>query len=110
MIKVITLVKRHPSLSPEAFFDIWVKHTREWDLKDHPEVTRNRLCLTRMADGNDGPYDGIAETHWPDKATLDRAAAWYGTPEGQPHLKDLQRFMDIENSPTMIISMEADVE
>lgn len=105
MIKSFTFVKRQPGLTREEFFTRWCQHTSDWDLKDHPDCTLNRLTLTSA----DGPYDGVAETHWPNEAALAEAVAFYGTEPGKRHWADLQSFMDIDNSPTVTIEHEAEV-
>jgi hypothetical protein len=106
MIKTFTFVKRRPALTREAFFVRWCEHTRDWDLKDHPECSLNRLVLVT---DSASPYDGIAETHWPDAAALAGAIAFYATASGQSHWADLQSFMDIDNSPTVTVEHEAEV-
>jgi hypothetical protein len=105
MLKTLTFVKKLPHLDHAAFFERWCQHTREWDLRDHPEITLNRLMLV---DGHDG-YSGVAENHWPDRAALDAVAAWYATPAGQPHWQDLCSFMDMAASVTVIVSNEASI-
>jgi hypothetical protein len=103
VIKTFTLVRKKPGLTDQQFFERWTTHTRNWDLRDHPDILLNRLALLK-----DNPqYTGIAENHWPDRAALDAAAAWYATPAGQLHWADLCSFMDIDNSPTVIIENEA---
>ena len=103
VIKTFTLVRKNPVLSDQEFFERWIAHTKAWDLRDHPEILLNRLALLK-----DNPlFTGIAENHWPDRAALDAAASWYATPAGQLHWADLCSFMDIDNSPTVIIDVEA---
>ncbi|MBS0578266.1 MAG: hypothetical protein JSR36_03280 [Proteobacteria bacterium] len=103
MIKTFTLVRKKPGLTDQQFFERWTEHTRDWDLRDHPDILLNRLALLK-----DNPqFTGIAENHWPDRAALDAAAAWYATPAGQSHWADLCSFMDIDNSPTVIVESEA---
>jgi hypothetical protein len=103
MIKAFTFVKRRPGLSREAFHERWCQHTRDWDLKDHPDCTLNRLVL--VTDGA-SPYDGVAETHWPSAEALAEATAFYATDAGRRHWADLQSFMDIDNSPTVTAERE----
>ena len=106
MVKAFTFVKRRAGLTREEFFTRWCEHTRDWDLKDHPDCTLNRLVLvTDQA----SPYDGFAETHWPSQAALDEAVTFYASESGQQHWADLQSFMDIDNSPTVLAVREADV-
>ena len=105
MIKSFTFVKRRAGLTRAEFFERWCAHTQDWDLKDHPDCTLNRLTLTSEG----GPYDGVAETHWPNEAALAEAVAFYGTDPGKQHWADLQSFMDIDNSPTVTIEHEAEV-
>jgi len=105
MITTITFVKMLPGFSRDAFYDRWCEHTRDLDLRDHPEITLNRLRM--FEEGSE--YLGMAENHWPDRASLDAAIRWYETPEGQAHQKDLDTFMDTVNSPTMIVSHEVEV-
>ena len=103
VIKTFTLVRKNPALSDEEFFARWTQHTKTWDLRDHPEILLNRLALLK-----DNPlFTGIAENHWPSRAALDAAASWYATPAGQLHWADLCSFMDIDNSPTVVIDNEA---
>lgn len=105
MFKTFTLVRKKAGLTDAEFFERWTRHTQEWDLRDHPEIGLNRLVMLR-----DNPhYTGIAENHWPDEASLHRAAAWYATEAGQRHWADLCSFMDIEQSPTVVVGGEADV-
>ena len=105
MIKSFTFVRRQAGLSREQFFERWCAHTKAWDLKDHPDCTLNRLVLT----SEEGGYDGLAEVHWPDEAALAEAVAFYGTEAGKAHWADLQSFMDIDNSPTVSVVMEAEI-
>jgi hypothetical protein len=103
VIKTFTFVRKNPALSDAEFFERWTIHTQAWDLRDHPEILLNRLALLK-----DNPlFTGVAENHWPDRAALDAAANWYATPPGQLHWADLCSFMDIDNSPTVIIDSEA---
>ena len=106
MIVTFTLVRKRPHLSSDAFFDRWVEHTERFDLKDHPYITKNRLMLIQ----GETPYVGLAENHWPDLESLERTSAFYrDTDAGRAHWADLETFMDIENSPTVIVSLEAEV-
>lgn len=105
MLTSFTFVKPRPGISREDFFRRWCEHTRDFDLRDHPEISRNRLMLFE----GDSDYAGIAENHWPDRASLERAAAWYQTPAGQAHQRDLEAFMDLQNSPTLVVTHEAEV-
>ena len=103
MLKSFTFVRMQPGLSRDEFFRRWCAHTRAWDLRDHPEIRLHRLLLLE----GEGPYAGVAENHWDDRAALERAAAWYATPEGQAHWADLAGFMDVERSPTVVVTHEA---
>ncbi|MEE2662539.1 MAG: hypothetical protein VX681_00350 [Myxococcota bacterium] len=105
MITTFTFVRMQPGFDRDTFFERWCQHTQEMDLRDHPEITLNRLMLLEP----DGDYMGVAENHWPDRAALDAAVRWYETPDGQEHWKDLVSFMDAENSPTFVVSHEAEV-
>ncbi|MBW2270578.1 MAG: hypothetical protein JRH16_18585 [Deltaproteobacteria bacterium] len=105
MITTITFVKMQPGYEREAFYGRWCEHTRDLDLRDHPEISLNRLTLFE----EDSEFVGMAENHWPDREALDAAIGWYGTPEGQAHQKDLESFMDTANSPTMVVSHEVEV-
>jgi hypothetical protein len=105
VIKTFTFVRKKAGLSDLEFFERWTVHTRNWDLRDHPEILLNRLALLK-----DNPqFTGVAENHWPDQASLDAAAQWYATPAGQEHWRDLCTFMDIDNSPTVVVQAEATV-
>ena len=78
----------------------------DFDLVDHPYITKNRLLLIQ----GDTPYVGIAENHWPDAESLAATAAFYReTERGRAHWADLEQFMDIEGSPTVVAAREADV-
>ncbi len=105
MITTLTLVKMQPGFGRDEFFDRWCEHTRDLDLRDHPEISLNRLML--FDEGSE--FVGMAENHWPDREALDAAVRWYETPDGQAHWKDLMSFMDAENSPTIVVSHEAEV-
>lgn len=106
MIVTFTLVRKQPALSTDAFLARWIEHTERFDLKDHPYITKNRLMLIE----GDTPYVGLAENHWPDQASLDRTYAFYRDhPAGRAHWADLETFMDIANSPTVVVTREADV-
>lgn len=106
MIVTFTLVRKRPHLSNEVFLARWVEHTERFDLKDHPYITKNRLMLVQ----GETPYVGLAENHWPDLASLERTSAFYrDTEAGRAHWADLETFMDIENSPTVVVSHEAEV-
>lgn len=106
MIVTFTLVRKRPHLSREEFLDRWVEHTERFDLRDHPDIERNRLVLLQ----DDVPYVGLAENHWPDLASLDATSVFYRETEaGRLHWADLESFMDIENSPTVVVTHEVDV-
>ncbi len=106
MIVTFTWVRKQPHLSNEAFLERWVEHTERFDLKDHPYITKNRLMLIQ----GETPYVGMAENHWPDLASLEKTSAFYReTDAGRAHWADLETFMDIDQSPTVVVSHEADV-
>jgi hypothetical protein len=106
MIVSFTMVRKQEGMSDEAFFERWREHTEAFDLKDHPYITKNRLMMIE----GDTPYVGIAENHWPDMDALAKTAEFYEKTEaGKAHWADLLTFMDIDNSPTVIVSQEADV-
>jgi hypothetical protein len=101
-----TLVKKREGFSDEDFFARWTAHTEAFDLEDHPYITLNRLMMIM----GDTPYVGIAENHWPDMESLTLTAAFYeNTDAGKAHWADLLTFMDIDNSPTVIVTKEADI-
>jgi hypothetical protein len=105
VIKTFTFVKKKAGLTDLEFFERWTVHTQNWDLRDHPEILLNRLALLK-----DNPqFTGLAENHWPDQAALEAAARWYATPAGQAHWQDLCSFMDIGNSPTVVVEAEATI-
>jgi hypothetical protein len=106
MIVTFTWVRKQPHLSNEAFLERWVEHTERFDLEDHPYITKNRLMLIQ----GETPYVGMAENHWPDLASLEKTEAFYrDTEAGRAHFEDLRTFMDIDQSPTVVVSHEADV-
>lgn len=106
MIVTFTLVKKRSHLSSEAFLARWVEHTERFDLADHPYITKNRLMLIQ----GETPYVGMAENHWPDLASLEATSAFYrDTDAGRAHWADLATFMDIANSPTVVVSHEVEV-
>lgn len=111
MIKTFTMVRMRPGIDRDEFYDKWCAHTRDFDLRDHPEITLNRLILfDPPPDGSTPEFVGLAENHWPDRAALDAAIAWYATPDGIAHNADLEAFMDIANSPTHLVDYEVEVE
>ena len=67
MITTITLVKMQPGFDRDSFYQRWCEHTRVMDLKDHPEISLNRLILFE----EEGEFVGMAENHWPDRESLD---------------------------------------
>jgi hypothetical protein len=103
MLTTLTFVKMQSGLTRDQFFDRWCRHTRDFDLKNHPEIQDRRLMLI---DG-DGPHVGIAETHWEDAAALERGLRWYDTPAGRAHRQDLETFVDIAHSPIFVVTHEA---
>lgn len=106
MITTFTLVRKRPELSDDEFFARWTEHTQQFDLKDHPYITKNRLMMIH----GHPDYVGIAENEWPDMDSLVKTGEFYsGTDEGRAHWADLQTFMDIDNSPTVIVTAEADI-
>lgn len=106
MITSFTFVKKLPQYSDADFFKRWTEHTRDFDLVDHPYILKNRLM---MVAGNSA-YTGIAENHWPDMESLIATDNFYKeTEKGKLHWADLQSFMDIDGSPTVIVTQEADV-
>ena len=106
MVVSFTLVRKREGVSDVAFFARWTEHTEKYDLKDHPYITKNRLMMIQ----GDTPYVGIAENHWPDMDSLTKTADFYEqTDAGKAHWADLLTFMDIDNSPTVIVTHEADV-
>ena len=106
LVKTFTFVRKREELSREDFFARWVEHTQRFDLEDHPYITLNRLTMIE----GETPYVGIAENHWPDRESLDRTAEFYEkTERGRAHWADLCEFMDIDGSPTVIVTAEAEV-
>ena len=105
MLTTITFVKMLPGYTRDEFYARWQQHTQTMDLRDHPEITLNRLMM--FDEGSE--YLGMAENHWPDRASLEAVIRWYETPEGQAHQADLDLFMDTANSPTTIVSHEVHV-
>jgi len=107
MIKTFTFVKKLPELSDDEFFDRWTTHTLTFDLVDHPYIEKNRLML--VAGHSD--YIGVAENHWPSIEKLMETDEFYKTTQrGKEHWSDLKSFMDIENSPTVVVSREAEID
>ncbi len=101
-----TFVKKREGWTDEAFFARWAEHTRDFDLVDHPYITKNRLLLIQ----GPTPYVGIAENHWPDAESLAATSKFYEeTERGRAHWADLESFMDIEGSPTVVVGQEVDV-
>ena len=101
-----TLVRKRAEFSDDEFFERWTRHTQEFDLKDHPYISKNRLMM--IVGSPD--YVGIAENHWPDMDSMLATTAFYAdTDAGREHWADLQTFMDIDNSPTVVVTKEADV-
>jgi hypothetical protein len=106
MIVSFTMVRKRQELTDEEFFKRWTEHTEAFDLKDHPYITKNRLMMIQ----GETPYVGIAENHWPDMESLAKTAEFYEQTEaGKAHWADLLTFMDIDDSPTVIVTQEADV-
>ncbi len=106
MITSFTMVRKRPEFTSEEFFARWTEHTQRFDLRDHPYITKNRLMMVL----GHPDYDGIAENEWPDMDSLTNTADFYqNTDEGRAHWADLLTFMDIDNSPTVIVTAEADI-
>lgn len=106
MIKTFTWVKKRDHLTPQAFFDRWVQHTQTFDLVDHPYILKNRLTLLE----GHPEYVGLAENHWPSMDELVATGTFYeSTDRGREHWNDLSSFMDIDNSPTVIVTRETEV-
>ncbi len=106
MVKSFTFVRLREGADRERFFARWVQHTRDFDVVDHPYITKNRLMRIQ----GDTPYVGIAENHWPDLESLARTTRFYAeTERGRAHWADLCEFMDIDNSPTVLVTQEAEV-
>jgi hypothetical protein len=106
VITSFTLVRKRPELTDEQFFERWTEHTQRFDLKDHPYITKNRLMMIQ----GHPEFCGMAENEWPDMDSLTRTADFYqNDPDGQAHWTDLLTFMDIDNSPTVIVTAEADI-
>lgn len=101
MLRVVTFVRFQSGLDPARAFHQWQTHTDTWDRRDHPEIVRTRLV--RFDGQNALGYDGFAETIWPDRASFERAAAWYQQPESARHYADLCRFLDMDTSQTVVI-------
>jgi hypothetical protein len=110
MLKTFTFVRMKPGIDRETFYERWCAHTRDFDLRDHPEISLNRLILFETPPPG-APADcvGVAENHWPDRAAVEEAIAWYQTPPGIEHNRDLEEFMDIAQSPTFIVENEVEV-
>jgi hypothetical protein len=107
MIKTFTWVKKRNHLSAQAFFERWVEHTKEFDLVDHPNILKNRLTLLE----GHPDYVGLAENHWPCLDDLLEAGEFYqATERGRAHWADLSSFMDIDNSPTVIVTRETEID
>ncbi|MCD9625466.1 hypothetical protein [Rhabdothermincola salaria] len=106
MVVSFTFVRKREGISDAEFFARWTEHTRDFDLRDHPYITKNRLMMV----AGHPDYVGIAENHWPDMDAMLATSAFYAdTDAGREHWADLQTFMDIDASPTVIVTQEADV-
>ncbi len=106
MVTSFTFVKKRAGIADEEFFVRWTEHTRDFDLVDHPYISKNRL----MRVAGDTPYVGVAENHWPDMESLARTGEFYQeTERGRAHWADLSEFMDIDDSPTVVVAREAEV-
>jgi hypothetical protein len=108
MVKTLTMVRIKPGLGRDEFYERWCAHTRDFDLRDHPEISLNRLVLFDESGVSPGDYVGFAENHWPDQGAVDAAIRWYQTPEGIEHNKDLETFMDVARSPTFVVGYEVE--
>lgn len=109
MLKTFTLVRMLPGQTRDEFYDRWCAHTRDFDLRDHPEISLNRLILFDEATVAEGGFIGMAENHWPSREALEEVIRWYQTPPGIAHNADLEKFMDIANSPTSVVEYEVEV-
>jgi len=105
MLTTLTFVKMKAGFDRESFYRRWQEHTRDFDLRDHPEITLNRLMM--FEEGSD--FAGVCENHWPDRESLENVIRWYETPEGKEHQADLDSFMDSAGCQTVIVSHEVDV-
>jgi hypothetical protein len=105
MLTTLTFVKMKPGLDRDTFYRRWQEHTRDFDLRDHPEISLNRLMM--FEEGSE--FVGVCENEWPDQAALQAAIEWYETPEGKEHAADLDSFMDAAGCQTVIVSHEVDI-
>lgn len=105
MLRVVTFVRFRSGLDPAEVFRRWQTHTDTWDRRDHPEIIRTRLV--RLGGGDDIGFDGYAETCWPDRASFERAAAWYQTADSASHFADLASFLDMQGARTVVIDEDS---
>jgi len=110
MIKFVYCVRRHPSLTPEAFRKYWVERHGPYvasfatALKARRYVQSHTVgdelnSIVRQLRGTTEPYDGITEIWWD---SIEDLIAANSTPEGQKAnqllAQDEARFVDLSKS------------
>jgi uncharacterized protein (TIGR02118 family) len=92
MVKWISVLKRKPGMSVEAFQEYW-RTTHAELVKKIPELRRYTQCHTLLSGYRKGEpaYDGVAELWYDDTDAIRRIA---GLPESQAALADERNFVD----------------
>ena len=110
MIKVLTLVRRHPDLTRAAFFDYWLNHHAKLvmstpDFWRHVRKYKQNHCLPGMAlfgaEAAAETYDGCAEL-WFD--SVEALGAAVNEPAYLAIIRpdELKCFDDLSNAPVLI--------
>ena len=105
MIKFVYCVRRHPSLTPEAFRKYWVERHGPYvasfatALKARRYVQSHTVgdelnSIVRQLRGTTEPYDGITEIWWDSIEAYQNYLKWRQTEEGKALVEDEKKFSD----------------
>jgi uncharacterized protein (TIGR02118 family) len=92
MTSVLIWLRKKPEMSDEEFRDYWItKHAPI--ARDGYEHLKGYVVnlVTRVPDGQERPFDGVAELRWDDR---DGFKADMGSDAAATSTKDLQSFTD----------------
>jgi hypothetical protein len=95
-VTLLALMKRHPALSREAFFERWYNHT-EISLRIHPLTRYHRNAVLRKVAGNGADWDGIVEERVGDVEDMRPERFYIGENVEAMTVADLLAFVDVPN-------------
>lgn len=92
MVRVHIWLRKKDGMSPEDFRDYWLNNHAPIARDGYDNLTGYTVNLvTRVPEGQEAPYDGVAELTWEDR---DGMKADFGTEASKQSTEDLGNFTD----------------